>query len=69
MARALQWGRDGMDKLEEVRAELESLKQRVSALTAAHAACEERLRELREQNAMLRQLRPTVRPPRSPEGG
>jgi predicted nuclease with TOPRIM domain len=58
-----------MDKLEEVQAELESLKQRVSALTVAHAACEERLRELREQNAMLRQLRPTVRPPRPPDGG
>jgi predicted nuclease with TOPRIM domain len=58
-----------MDKLEDVRAELENLKQRVSELTAAHAACEERLRELREQNARLKQLHPTVRPPRPDRDG
>jgi hypothetical protein len=54
-----------MDKWEDVRAELENLKRRVSALTAAHAGCDEGLRELRERIAMLERLRPTVRPPRS----
>jgi hypothetical protein len=45
-----------MGKYEDVQSELETLQQRLSTLTALHAGCDTRIRELREQNAMLKQL-------------
>jgi GAF domain-containing protein len=45
-----------MSHPEDVQSQLETLQQRLSTLTALHAGCDTRIRELREQNAMLRQL-------------
>jgi GAF domain-containing protein len=44
-----------MTNTEDVESQLEILKGRVAALTAAHSGCDARIRELREKNAVLEQ--------------